>query len=382
MPQILERENTGGLMIENILKTCLNDLVFIGIKKNKKLKIENYTKEDVFEVPILLSDIKSGVKEGNYSEEIGTKEILKAMGILLGVDMDFKYKSAYEDFIKTHIDKVFNFYKYMAKSLYEDGKVYQAYAILNYLKNKYQDDIEIKLIWAIVGESIYNENFENLSEKEKNFILKEIIKSYEEVIKLDKNNDIAHIKLGIINSNLKNYVKANLYFEKALNISKDDGKKEMIRSYLEEIESPARLEAAEAYIAYGKFDQALQQLERVQDKNQQNSTYYYYLSICQLKLGIYDEASINIDKAIDLEENPEYINHKALIKLSQNDKKSAIEIYKKAAEKGNDFTILYNLGVLYMSECFEKEALEAFKKAYEIKKDPELKKIMENIKIN
>lgn len=369
-------------MIENILKTCLNDLVFIGIKKNKKLKIENYTKEDVFEVPILLSDIKSGIKEGNYSEEIGTKEILKAMGILLGVDMDFKYKSAYEDFIKTHIDKVSNFYKYMAKSLYEDGKIYQAYAILNYLKNKYQDDIEIKLIWAMVGESIYNENFENLSEEEKDLILKEIIKSYEEVIKLDKNNDTAHIKLGIINSNLKNYVKANLYFEKALNISRDDGKKEMIRSYLEEIESPAKLEAAEAYIAYGKFDQALQQLERVQDKNRQNSTYYYYLSLCQFKLGIYDEATSNIDKAIDLEENPEYINHKALIKLSQNDKKSAIEIYKKAAEKGNDFTILYNLGVLYMSEDLEKEALEAFKKAYETKKDPELKKIIENIEIN
>lgn len=369
-------------MIDNFLKEQIGETVFIGLKPSKTIDISLYTTKEEFDVPILLEEMVEGVKEGNFEEEINIFHILKAIAIVLGTDEEFPLKNAYLKFVEDKVQDVKKYYISLAKELLESGKIYEPCAILNFLK-KYYCDEEVLQIHGYVFENLYNIKFEELKDEDKQEILIEIIKSYEEILKDDDENSLILFKLGIIYSNLKSYVKARLYFENALAAERDEDKKELLREYLREIEPHANVEAALTYISFGRYQEALNELHKVEGANYEGGLYNYYMSICHYNLGSYEEALKDVETAIEKEDLQEFESHKALILNAMGLREEAIALYEKILSKfGKEFQALYNLGVLNYQKGDYAKALELFKEANELNKTKELEEIIKNLENN
>jgi len=116
------------------------------------------------------------------------------------------------------------------------------------------------------------------------------------------------------------------------------------------------------------YEEALSYFEEVVKKNPRNADAYFYIGVCNGKLGRYTEAAEAFKQAIrDYAEAHNYLGV-AYAELGRY--KEAVEAFKQAIHiEPDDANAHYNLGVTYVELGYHKRAVEAFKQAICIKPD-------------
>lgn len=374
-----EKENRGDLM-ESLFKEEFNNklknLVFIDLK-------EEYQLEDVklpvgFSLPLKLDYLIEGIKEQELEEEISLEKIVEAMIYLLGIDGDFKYSKKYKEVLKNlNIDlKNYSMHKAFIK---QEEDPLDSYIFLKGYEEVVGEDPDIIFKEANILEALYNKIQDDYEKSEK--LLNIIIKKYNKVLNLDENYSLAYYRLAYINIALAKFIKANMYFEKFINLSTNEELKDEVRKEIEIIKNNVNYDSAKTYLSYGDNDKALNLLDNISEDFNKDESFYYIYAIANYNIGDLDKAEEYGKLSVEKKNTEENINLLASLYAAKDEFTRAIDIIKVGLEEIEDsYPLNYNLGIIYLNANEKDKGIEYLEKAYKIKPTEELDSFIKSIK--
>ncbi|RVU54738.1 tetratricopeptide repeat protein [Anaerosphaera multitolerans] len=363
--------------LEMEIQEKLKNIVFLELKKDTE--IANFKIDRDLPLPMNLNNLVEGIRTSEFEEEISIEKINQGIIYLLGIDGEFKYREKYIEILNHSIRDLKNYVIYLSSKSVENNELIDGYIYLNGLSSIIGEDNEIKFMKTNILENIYNRYFNEIEEKDKEKMINNIVKSYEQIISKDEEYYLAYYRLGYIFRDLKKYLKSKLYFEKFLNSESDyEDLKTEVREVLMELEDYANVEIAETYISYGKFQDAYGVLQNVSGLYPEQSLLYYYFSLSQYNLGFINEALESIDIAISLDDREEqFYNQKGMCYIAMDYSDEAIQTYLDGLSKVEDSYILnYNLGILLLNKK-DDNYKKYLKKAYQLEPNEELLNLIE-----
>lgn len=354
----------------------LKNIVFIELKEEYKL---GDLKLPVgFSLPIKLNYLIEGINEHELEEEINIEKIVEAIIYLLGIDKDFKYKKEYVDIL---IKLKINLNKYIMHKAYENEEtdLLDSLIFLKGYENILGFDADILFKEGNILEAIYNKNFEeDLEQSDK--LLNLIIKKYNQVLDEDEQYDLAYYRLAYINLSLSKYIKANLYFEKFMNYSKDEELKEETREEIESIRDNVNYDSAKTYLSYGEYNKALNLLKDISDSFNKNAEYYYMAALIYYNMGDSLNAKEFALQSIEKEVFEENVNLLSTLYAAENNLDKSEEVLKMGLEElNNSYPLNYNLGIILLNKNSTQEAKIYLEKALNIKPNEELENFIKSL---
>ncbi|MFR6152136.1 MAG: tetratricopeptide repeat protein [Peptoniphilus sp.] len=367
--------------MENLFKEEINkklkNLVFIDLK-------EEYHLEDVnlpvgFTLPIKLDYLIEGIKEKELEEEINLEKIVEAMVYLLGIDSEFKYSKDYKEILKKLKIDLKNYAMHKAYISQEEDPL-DSYIFLKAYEEVAGEDPDIIFKEANILEALYNQIHEEEYEKSEK-LLNIIIKKYNKVLNLDETYSLAYYRLAYINLALAKYIKANMYFEKFINLSRDEELKDQVRKELEIIRNNVSFDSAKTYLSYGDYDKALNQLERISEDFDKDESFYYTYALSYYNMGDMDKAEEYGKLSVEKKTTEENINLLATIYAGRQEFTRSIEILELGLEEiENSYPLNYNMGIIYLNMNEKEKGLEYLEKANKLNPNKELESFIKNLK--
>ena len=375
-----EIRNRGKLM-ENLFKEEINkklkNLVFIDLK-------EEYHLEDVnlpvgFSLPIKLDYLIEGIKEKELEEEINLEKIVEAMVYLLGIDNEFKYSKDYKEILKKLKIDLKNYAMHKAYISQEEDPL-DSYIFLNGYEEVVGEDPDIIFKEANILEALYNQIHEEEYEKSEK-LLNIIIKKYNKALNLDDTYSLAYYRLAYINLALGKFIKANMYFEKFINLSRDEELKDQVRKELEIIRNNVSFDSAKTYLSYGDYDKALNQLESISEDFDKDESFYYTYAISYYNIGDIDKAEEYGKLSVEKKTTEENINLLATIYAGRQEFTRSIEILELGLEEIEEsYPLNYNMGIIYLNMNEKEKGLKYLEKANKLNSNKELESFIKNLK--
>lgn len=375
-----EIRNRGKLM-ENLFKEEINkklkNLVFIDLK-------EEYHLEDVnlpvgFSLPIKLDYLIEGIKEKEIEEEINLEKIVEAMVYLLGIDNEFKYSKDYKEILKKLKIDLKNYAMHKAYISQEEDPL-DSYIFLNGYEEVVGEDPDIIFKEANILEALYNQIHEEEYEKSEK-LLNIIIKKYNKVLNLDETYSLAYYRLAYINLALAKFIKANMYFEKFINLSRDEELKDQVRKELEITRNNVSFDSAKTYLSYGDYDKAINQLESISEDFDKDESFYYTYAISYYNIGDIDKAEEYGKLSVEKKTTEENINLLATIYAGRQEFTRSIEILELGSEEIEDsYRLNYNMGIIFLNMNEKEKGLKYLEKANKLNSNKELESFIKNLK--
>jgi tetratricopeptide (TPR) repeat protein len=167
---------------------------------------------------------------------------------------------------------------------------------------------------------------------------------YQVAAQKDPNFHLAHARLGVACNMLQKYDRAERALKRALELNSED-----FESAFNLTHTLSRL---------GKHFEVLQIFRRLLEKNLQDPVLLNECALCLRRLGFYEEAKVQIDRASELSNDAFILYNKALLTLFVN-KREGIELLKKVPEQFQNkaFELIDFLnswkGPLQFSRCIE-----------------------------
>ena len=367
--------------MENLFKEEINkklkNLVFIDLK-------EEYHLEDVnlpvgFSLPIKLDYLIEGIKEKELEEEINLEKIVEAMVYLLGIDNEFKYSKDYKGILKKIKIDLKNYAMHKAYISQEEDPL-DSYIFLKGYEEVAGEDPDIIFKEANILEALYNQIHEEEYEKSEK-LLNFIIKKYNKVLNLDETYSLAYYRLAYINLALGKFIKANMYFEKFINLSKDEELKDQVRKELEIIRNNVSFDSAKTYLSYGDYDKALNQLESISEDFDKDESFYYTYALSYYKIGDLDKAEEYGKLSVEKKTTEENINLLATIYAGRQEFARSIEIIELGLEEIEEsYPLNYNMGIIYLNMNEKEKGLEYLEKANKLNQNKELENFIKSLK--
>ena len=367
--------------MENLFKEEINkklkNLVFIDLK-------EEYHLEDVnlpvgFSLPIKLDYLIEGIKEKEIEEEINLEKIVEAMVYLLGIDNEFKYSKDYKEILKKLKIDLKNYAMHKAYISQEEDPL-DSYIFLNGYEEVVGEDPDIIFKEANILEALYNQIHEEEYEKSEK-LLNIIIKKYNKVLNLDETYSLAYYRLAYINLALAKFIKANMYFEKFINLSRDEELKDQVRKELEIIRNNVSFDSAKTYLSYGDYDKAINQLESISEDFDKDESFYYTYAISYYNIGDIDKAEEYGKLSVEKKTTEENINLLATIYAGRQEFTRSIEILELGSEEIEDsYPLNYNMGIIFLNMNEKEKGLKYLEKANKLNSNKELESFIKNLK--
>ena len=367
--------------MENLFKEEINkklkNLVFIDLK-------EEYHLEDVnlpvgFSLPIKLDYLIEGIKEKELEEEINLEKIVEAMVYLLGIDSEFKYSKDYKEILKKLKIDLKNYAMHKAYISQEEDPL-DSYIFLKGYEEVVGEDPDIIFKEANILEALYNQIHEEEYEKSEK-LLNIIIKKYNKVLNLDETYSLAYYRLAYINLALAKFIKANMYFEKFINLSRDEELKDQVRKELEIIRNNVSFDSAKTYLSYGDYDKALNQLERISEDFDKDESFYYTYALSYYNMGDLDKAEEYGKLSVEKKTTEENINLLATIYAGRQEFTRSIEILELGLEEIEEsYPLNYNMGIIYLNMNEREKGIEYLEKANKLNPNKELESFIKNLK--
>ena len=367
--------------MENLFKEEINkklkNLVFIDLK-------EEYHLEDVnlpvgFSLPLKLDYLIEGIKEKELEEEINLEKIVEAMVYLLGIDSEFKYSKDYKEILKKLKIDLKNYAMHKAYISQEEDPL-DSYIFLKGYEEVVGEDPDIIFKEANILEALYNQIHEKEYEKSEK-LLNIIIKKYNKALNLDETYSLAYYRLAYINLALGKFIKANMYFEKFINLSRDEELKDQVRKELEIIRNNVSFDSAKTYLSYGDYDKALNQLENMSEDFDKDESFYYTYALSYYNMGDLDKAEEYGKLSVEKKTTEENINLLATIYAGRQEFTRSIEILELGLEEiENSYPLNYNMGIIYLNMNEKEKGLEYLEKANKLNQNKELENFIKSLK--
>ena len=370
-----------GDLMENLFKEDINkklkNLVFIDLKEDYQLGEVNLPVG--LSMPIKLDYLIEGIKEKELEEEINLEKIVEAMIYLLGIDSDFKYSEKYKEILKKLDIDLKNYSMHKAFINQEEDPL-ESYIFLKGYEEVGGEDPDIIFKEANILEALYNKIHEEEYEKSEK-LLNIIIKKYNQVLNLDDGYALAYYRLAYINLALGKFIKANMYFEKFINLSKDEELKDQVRKEIEVIRDKVNFDSAKTYLSYGEYDKAINLLDSVSEDFNMDESFYYTYAISYYNMGDFDKSEEYTKFSIEKKTTEENINLLATIYAGRQEFTKAIDILNLGLEELQDsYPLTYNMGIIYLNMNEKEKGLEYLEKANKLSPNDELENFIKSLK--
>ncbi|MGF0040497.1 tetratricopeptide repeat protein [Peptoniphilaceae bacterium SGI.131] len=273
--------------IEKYFIAKADKLSYIELK-NKKSDYRDLGIEDI-PLPIIVDDLMDGISKQDFSNKLELKYIVDGMLYNLAIDKDFKYNSDYVtvlnkilkepetyavkrgmDFLSQNEDRALVFFR--AAFILKDSYAYGAY---NYAR----------LLWRVALE-------------EKSSFVEQSIRILERIIRYDESFVLAYYELGEINLALGDFIKADSFYRKSLQLAEDENVKNEIREKINSIFPDVAVANAIYYINRMDYNKSIEILLDAR-KNSLRYDIPYYIAVSYVNMEKSDMAEIYFEEAIE-----------------------------------------------------------------------------------
>lgn len=357
--------------IDHFLKNKTDEIVFIELKEGKSVLFKEARLDSLTPIPVPVKDIADQAKNPEVGD-FKLSSIIDGMILIMGIDMDFKYKNAYITFLKSLEENIFQ--KVVSKGLFlaENGKKLEA---IIYFRAAYLisgDDINTLYNYGRCLEELALENGED--EKIQQMFLDESFDVFNYLLEIYPNSPFAYYHLGFHYVNQKMFITARRIWTKALNMELDDEKKSEIMSRLGDIDAKVSYEEGYNLILDGMIHEGLEKLLPLEDEYSDWWNLMFFIGLAYRQLENYNDALKYYQKVLALNTGHiDTFNEVALCYMSMGNFESAKKYLDEAIRMAPlNGELLCNLAIALLNIGESDEARNAIEKSLELNPEDEV----------
>ena len=367
--------------IEKYIKEQVERIVFIELKEDAPLIKERFDYLQGIPIPILVKDLSQHIEEvGENAEQIPMDEMIRGMIYIMGLDHQFRFNAIYQKFLYEYDPKMEDFISYEGLKLAEQGDLNDALIFFKALVFMNEDNI--------TGLLNYGRCCQDLGAK---FEDPEIQKDYTRVaitafeILTEKYPDfaLAYYFLGFHYINGRLFKKAQITWEESLKLGLDEEKEKEIMVQLTNLKEPIQYEEGYTLILNNRAKEGLEKLLPLEETLKDRWNLLFFIALGYRQLGKFQEAIEYLDRIIKLNPSqPDTYNELGICYGSIGNYTKAEKYLKKALQlQENDSEIMCNLAMIYMELGRYELAEEYLNEAMYLNPDDEItKQCMEQLK--
>jgi len=371
--QLKKEEGKGQSMqkafkdVQNkLLKRFLDEVVFIELKDNHSLNLQNIEVPDKVLLPVYISDLADKIKQDDI-EKIPIVAILKGLVYVVGADNKLPFTKFYIDLLKS-IDASITLSILQDALRYAEEKQF-AHAILyfNAVLNIDPNNID----------ALYNLGrcFDDFSEKDQRPELKMLAKyCYEACVKLDEHFAFAYFSLGFSHYNDENFQLAENNWMRAFQYDLPETMVEEMVMGLGRVKDKATYEKGYALILDGRVTEGLEFLKSIEEMHDEWWNLLFFIGIGYRMLEQYEDALGYFLKVMNLNTGHiQTMNEIGVCLIALGDYVEAEKYYKEAIRLApENAELICNLGIVHYYRGDDKTASELFNRAHSLSPDDEV----------
>ncbi len=355
--------------VEDYLKQKTENISFVELKEDIFLNNKGLKLKSNIPLPLVIDDLVSGIKQGTVQEEIKISAIVRGIIYLLGIDPEFKYSQEYKQILFKYNEKIQDYIflkglEYAKNNNFEDSLVYMS-ASVN-INNK---DVRAVYGYGVGLEEIAKRFYKNSKSKEASIFINKAAECFEDVIDLDSEYSMAYYKLGFYYLNNKQYKKAQITWEKYIELetNNEDGIEE-IKLNLIKIKDDVTYEEGYNEILAGKASSGLEKLLPLKEKYSDWWNLIFMIGLGYRQLGKYIEAKTQFENVLAIKPTQaDAINELGLCLACLGKYQKAIEKFTEAIKiRPRDYEIICNRGMTYLQMGQNQKAKKDIEQAYKI----------------
>lgn len=334
--------------IEKFFKEKTSALSFIELKKD--LNIGDMEIKADIPLPIIVDELITEIKENRAQEELKISSIIDGIIYLIGVDPEFKYNHEYKEMLYKYnkdIEEIIYLkgMKSIQDSNIDDGLIYFR-SLINLNKNS------CKALYgygvSLEEKSIIYFNNKDIKKGEKFFI--KSTNTFEEILDIDEEYSLAYYKLGYHYLNMKQFKKAQIMWEKFIEIDEDEDRLEEINQKIIEIQDDVDYEEGCNEIFIGNPQRGIDKLLPLKEKYTDWWNLLFMIGFAYRQLGMYDKSKELYEQVLALNPNQlDTLNELGLCLAYMGDFNEAIAKFSSALKmKPNEGEILCNRAMTYL----------------------------------
>ncbi|HLR20948.1 MAG TPA: tetratricopeptide repeat protein [Tissierellaceae bacterium] len=354
-------------LIEKYFRDKVENVNFLEFKDALNIEAKNMTIKKDLPLPIILDDFIEGIKEGEVDEEIDLTYIIDGIIYIIGVDKEFPYIDEYKDILLNYDEDIVEYLLYESTKDIEKENYDNSAIKLRTLLTLDHNNIKGLFNYAVSIEGIAKKYMLMENEEKGQKFLKYSTKKLENILDIDKDFAPAYYKLGYHYKYMKQYLKANLVWQKFLPLGEDELLVQEVREEINIIEDDANLEAGLTYLNYNDYKKALDYLLKLIPDHEKSWSVNYFIGQAYSGLGQWDFAIEFLSNALEYNEEIDIYNELGIAYFNIGNIKRAVDIFNKGIKYDeDDYKLYFNRGLAYLQLEQYNEALKDIDKAYEL----------------
>lgn len=319
----------------------------------KKIKIKNNEYENI-DFPVNSKTLLENIKENKFNNEISVEYFIEGIILLNAIDQNFKNIDLLNKFLeKFGNDNIISFVK--SNISFENTSIecliYNLLLLRGLFILNIVNDFIIKLYikHLILFYDYIDENF-------KNILLNEIKINLSTEFLKNENDPFINMLYGDLNESEKFYIKADLFYKKALKFSFDSTLKNIISKKIADIKTKVLIENLLQLVDNFRFEKAFKILSKIDYFNLDKED-YYWIAYSYNKLNEIDKSIEYYEKALELK--ADFLNifiELGLLYYKKNQIQKSLKIFENGLKIYiDDEKLLFNKIVLELKlKLFEK----------------------------
>lgn len=329
------------------------ELAYLDLKKEGDHPI---LRDKDLPLPIRTFDLLEGIEKDQLEKSIDLSYFLKGMIWNLGIDPDFKYAEKYKEILKESIKEPDRFASQLGMDALKEGNLdhariaFRAAIVIN------PENLFAK---THLAQLIFNYALKNLEGKDQKAFILKASSLYEEVLSVQEDNLLANTGLAQLNENLGHFLKAQAYYQRALEAAPNEDIREEVRQAMENIQAEVAIEEGIYYLNRADYDNAIHSFNLAK-KDQNRYDVYYYLGTAFQNIENYEQAANNFKIALDKGGDFEDIYNGLVYNLNALGRLNEALAYANVGLKRHpsSLRIRFNRAILYAVSGQKKKALE------------------------
>ncbi|WDV47349.1 tetratricopeptide repeat protein [Clostridiaceae bacterium M8S5] len=351
----------------------VENITFIELKQQANIKLKRGVLRTDIPYPMLIDNLVTEIKEQRAQEEIKLNILVDGMIYLIAVDEEFKYVKDYIQIlgqIHEDLDKylLYRGFQYLKEEKDEDALIY-----FKALTKIEPNNVKGMYNYALVLEKIAITKYKN-NNKEGNIFLRESTSILEDILDIDNDFELTYYKLGFHYKHAKLFKKAQIIWEKFIELSTDSDLIEEVQENLVAINEDVAYEEGYNYVLNRQPQKGLDILLKLKEKYTDWWNLLFMIGLAYRQLGDYTLAIKEFENVLAINKDQiDTLNELAMSYATIGKFDSAIEKIDRALVlKPDDSELLCNRGMIMLNFGKIKEAESDIQTAYEINPNDEV----------
>ncbi len=360
--------------IESHLKKKLEEVSFLQLKADADINVKGYSMPDEgLNVPFLTDELAENIKNKRENEVLTLGGIMRGMIYTIGIDSEFIYKAEYIKFLRAVEPNLEEYILFQGSRYIEEEKLLEGIIYFKALIALNPDNENAILHYSI---NLLRYAAESLEEKAKlNKLFRQEAKDrLEQLFQMGYDIPLVNYHLGFLAREDKEYRKAELHWNKALDSNQEEDFKEHVAYLLRGIEDLVLYETGYEAILAGNPQYGLPLLEELEGRYEEWWNLLFFIGLGNRQLGQFEKAIGYFDKVLELEaDQVDAMVEMAVCLSGMGDYQDAIDGFLRALSVGGEnHEVLSNLAIAYMEMGDYINAKECLDRSLELEPNDEI----------